>query len=249
MARETRAFIEEVVIQKGGGMKQILTATTTNPSRALATYYGFPAPATDYAPITRPPGRGLGLLAQGAFLSTHASSDASSPTLRGLFPYVQLLCQPKVTAPANVPQLTAPQPGQKTTRQRYEDVHAKMGVSCSFCHQKFDPIGFGFEHFDEGGRYREKEDGLTIDATGTVTKGDGTTLFSFDGQEDLVTKLANQPLIHQCAAAYLATFAFGSEEACMGASRVADLQAGTIGLAEAFTQLAAEPHFTRRNVQ
>ncbi|MES1207166.1 MAG: DUF1588 domain-containing protein [Pseudomonadota bacterium] len=249
MAQETRAFINDVVLAKGGGLKQLLTATTTNPSQGLAAYYGFPAPAGDYAAVTRPAGRGIGILAQGAFLTTHASPDSSSPTRRGLFPYLHLLCEKKLSPPPNVPQISAPQPGQKTTRQRYEDVHVKMGGACAACHQRFDPIGFGFEHFDEGGRYRETEGGLAIDASGKVTKGDGTVLFTFNGQEELVTSLANQPVIHQCMAAYLATFAFGSSEACLGASKVADLQAGTIGIAEAFAQLAAEPHFTKRNAQ
>jgi hypothetical protein len=248
MVKETRAFIDDVVLRNGGGLQQLLTAPSTNPSRALATFYGFQAPSSDYGQVMRPAGRGLGILAQGSFLATHASSDSSSPTKRGLFPYLRLLCRQKPTLPDNVPQIGTPEPGQRTTRQRYESVHAAMG-SCSSCHRLFDPIGFGFEHFDEAGRYRADEGGLTIDATGTVLKDDGTTMFTFDGQDDLVTKLAQQPVIHQCLAAHLSTYAFGSAEACIGAGKVADLQAGTIGIAEAFALLAAEPHFTRRNAQ
>ena len=40
---------------------------------------GFPAPSADYAQVTRPQGLGIGVLAQGAFQATHASSVASSP--------------------------------------------------------------------------------------------------------------------------------------------------------------------------
>ncbi len=249
MVNETRAFIDDVVLQHGGGMKQLLTAPTTNLTTALAAYYGFPTPAANLATITRPAGRGLGLLAQGAFLTTHASPDSSSPTRRGLFPYLQLLCEKKSSPPPNVPQIGSPAPGQKTTRQRYEDVHAKMGSACAGCHQRFDPIGFGFEHFDEGGRYRENESGLPIDSSGAVSTADGTILFSFKSEEELVTGLANQPVVHECLSANLATYAFGTDEACLGPSKVPDLQSGTIGIAEAFTQLAAEPHFTRRNAQ
>jgi hypothetical protein len=249
MADETRTFIDDVVLQHGGGLKQILTAPTTNLTPALAAYYGFPAPTTNLGSVNRPTGRGLGLLAQGAFLTTHASPDSSSPTRRGLFPYLQLLCERRPSPPPNVPQIGSPAPGQRTTRQRYEDVHAKMGMACAACHQRFDPIGFGFEHFDEGGRYRETESGLAIDSSGTVSKADGTTLFSFKTQEELVTGLANQPVIHQCFSANLATYAFGTDEACLGTSKVRDLQSGAIGIAEAFAQLAAEPHFTKRSSQ
>jgi hypothetical protein len=251
MIRETDAFIQDVVMNQHGGLKELLTATTTNPSAALATFYGFPAPASDYASITRPAGRGLGILAQGSFLATHASSDSSSPTKRGLFPLFRLFCQPKLEPPPNVPQIGQPVPGAKTTRQRYEEAHAAPGTSCAGCHRRFDPIGFGFEHYDEGGRFRDQDGGLPINsADGFPDPSDLTAnriLFSFTGQEDLMTGMVQQPVINQCVAAYMATYAFGTGEACIGASQVSSLQDGSIGLAEAYVRLAAEPHFTTRN--
>ena len=65
------------------------------------------------------------MLAQGAFLSTHAGSDTSSPTKRGLFTFYKLFCQPKLTPPPNVPPLdtTTPMTGVNTTRDRYETLH------------------------------------------------------------------------------------------------------------------------------
>jgi hypothetical protein len=251
MILETNAFLNDIVVKKSGGLKELLTATTTNPSAALASYYGFAAPSADYASMARPAGRGLGILAQGSFLATHASSDSSSPTKRGLFPYFRLFCQPKLSPPDNVPQISQPAPGQRTTRQRYEEDHFAPGSTCAGCHKRWDPIGFGFEHYDEGGRYRADEGGLPIDSADTVPDPNlaGPDLFSFTGQEDLVTGLANLPIIHQCVAAYMATYAFGSGESCIGASQVPALQAGTMGLAEAFVQLAAEPHFTSRTAQ
>jgi len=250
MIKETEAFITDVVVNKGGGLKELLTAPTTNPSAKLASYYGFPAPPSDFASLMRPAGRGYGILAQGAFLATHASSDSSSPTKRGLFPFYRLFCQPTRTPPPNVPQIGQPMPGVMTTRQRYEVAHAPASSSCgSQCHRYWDPIGFGFEHFDEGGRFRDTESGLPINSAASVPDPNNpdNALFSFAGEEDLVSGLANLPVANQCVAAYLATFAFGSGEACIGSSQVANLQAGTVGLAEAFVQLANEPHFTKRN--
>lgn len=246
MARETRTFIEEVLYQKKGGLKELLTSPSTNPSSKLSQYYGFPAPSGDFASVARPAGQGIGILAQGAFLATHANSDGSSPTQRGNFAYLRLLCGTKLHVPADVPPLGAPEPGVKTTRQRYEAVHAKPGSSCAGCHQFFDPIGFGFEHFDEGGRFRETENGLPINAAATVTPPDGSAPFSFTSQEELATALANLPVAQECFAAHLATYAFGTNEACLGASGVAAAQAGTLGVVDAFAQLAAEPHFTKR---
>ncbi|HEU5075656.1 MAG TPA: DUF1588 domain-containing protein [Polyangiaceae bacterium] len=248
MLEETRAFIDSVVFQSGAGVRELLTSQNTNPSTALASFYGFPAPPSDYASVQRPAGQGVGILAQGAFLASHSNADASSPTKRGLFAFMNLLCQPKPELPANVPELSAAEPGVKTTRQRYEEVHAGTGV-CKNCHANFDPIGFGFEHFDEAGRYREQEQGLTIDASGQVLDAEGTELFAFDGQEQLMTNLADQSIVYQCFSAYLATYAFGTTQSCLGPTRAADLEAGTVGVAEAFAALTAEPHFTTRSAQ
>ena len=247
MVQETRHFLDDVVFQKRGGMKEVLTAATTNPSKALASYYNFPVPASDYASVARPANRGLGILAQGAFLSTHAAADASSPTKRGLFPLTRLFCQQKPTPPAGVPSISPPAPGKQTTRARYESQHAANGA-CHGCHLMFDPIGFGFEHFNEGGQYRDTEGGLAIDASGMYTPP-GAQQITFAGEEDLVTALASIPQVYSCSAFYLATFAFGSGQSCLGAGSVADLQAGKIGLADAFANLAGEPHFATRDPQ
>jgi hypothetical protein len=246
MVRETRAFIDGVLLQGGGGLRELLTSPTTYPSQALATYYSLPAPSADYAPVTRPANRGIGILAQGSFLATHANSEASSPTLRGLFAFSRLLCQPKPEVPPDVPPIGEPEPGVRTTRQRYEEVHARPSTSCAGCHVMFDPIGFGFEHFDETGRYRADEGGLPIDATGTVNGPTGEALFSFDGQEALAAGLAGQEISYQCFSAYLALYAFGTNEACLGPSSADELFAGTKGITTAFADLASEPHFTVR---
>ena len=94
----------------------------------------------------------------------------------------------------------------------------------------------------------KKEKTFDINSSGMITAPDKSTI-NFTGEEDLMTAVANQPVIHQCLSAYLAAFAYGSDEACLGASQVPALQSGSIGIAEAFARLAAEPHFTQRSSQ
>ncbi|MEI9951753.1 MAG: DUF1588 domain-containing protein [Pseudomonadota bacterium] len=248
MIEETRHFIDQIVIQNGGGLKELLTSGTSNPSRDLAAYYGFPAPATDNASTPRPSGQGIGLLAQGSILASRAQPNGSSPTQRGLLLFSRLLCNEKPSPPANVPGIPSPLPGQATTRQRYESQHAAQ-APCSGCHRLFDPIGFGFEHFDEGGRYRQTESGLTIDTVSHVPTIAGPPLFQFQDQESLARGLAEQGVVYQCFAAYVAAYAFGTGDSCLAASRVADLQSGALGIADYYSSLAAEPHFTRRSNQ
>ncbi|MEY4545057.1 MAG: hypothetical protein RL685_1252 [Pseudomonadota bacterium] len=249
MLEETRHFIEEVVFNRGGGVRELLTADFTTPSRALAAFYEFTGdslPASDYQVVPRPEGHGIGLLAQGSVLATLAQPNGSSPTKRGLWIFKHLLCNSVPPVPPNIPELKPPVEGQITTRQRYAEQHATG--ACQGCHSRWDPIGFGFEHFNEAGQYREKEGGLDIDTSSHVPQA-GQTLFEFDGQEDLMTQLAELPLVHECLSGYLATYAFGEELTCAAESQRGAFISGEIGVLDYLASLAGEPHFTQRAIE
>ena len=72
------------------------------------------------------------------------------------------------------------------------------------------------------------------------------TLFEFEGQEDLMTQLVEQPLVNECMSGYLATYAFGETVTCGGETRRAEFINGTIGFVDYLASLAGEPHFTQR---
>lgn len=246
MIAETRTFLDKLLFDQGASWQEVLTSSTTYPSQKLAQFYQLDgAPSADYAAVERGADQGVGLMAQGSFLAAHANADASSPTQRGLFAYVNLLCRSKPILPDNVPPL-GDASAAKTTRERYEIQHASGG--CASCHKLFDPIGFGFEHFDEAGRYREDEKGETIDPTGSLVSATGDVI-EFASQEELVTQLATLPEVHQCFANYLGTYAFGTTKSCLATAAVAPMQQGSMSVVDAFASLAAEPHFTTRSAQ
>lgn len=247
MREETRQFIDEIVFAQGGGPRELLTAPFTTPSTALASFYGLTAPASDYAMVQRPAGQGIGLLAQGSLLAALASPDRSSPTKRGLLVYERMLCQERPTVPADVPMFPDAQPGVLTTRQRAEQQHTTP-PQCAGCHSAFDPIGFGFEHFDEAGRYRDQEFGLPIDSESAVP-GPSGTLFEFQNLEELATGLATLNEVHLCISAQLSTYVFGASEACLGETRRGDFVAGDVGFLTYLASLAGEPHFASRRAQ
>jgi hypothetical protein len=253
MLQETRSFVSNVVLT-GGSIADLLTSNKTYPSAKLAQYYGFPAPGSDGS-VTRPSGEGIGILAQGAFLSTHANSGYSSPTQRGLFPYYRLMCQPKLTPPNNVPPITdTDTQAAHTTRELYETTHLAGNNTCKSCHAFFDPIGFGFENFDQGGRYRTQQKDTQnmenpIDPSGQALDPNGNVLFTFKTQEELAQKLADQLESSECFAAYMATYAFGSTAACLGPSSAEGLHDGSVSIVKAFAALASEKNFTQRNAQ
>jgi hypothetical protein len=247
LIQETRRFIEEVVLTQHGGAAELLTAPYSMPAKATAAsfYQGWPALNADYEKVNRPAGQGVGVLAQASVISAHSHEKASSPTLRGLLVFERFLCGQRPQIPANVPTLVEASPGVKTTRQRYEEQHMSAGTACPACHQLFDPLGFGFEHFDESGRYRDTEAGLTIDSSGKLTQG-GQAVFSFTGLEDLATNLAAQPEVSACASGYMGAYAYANGVACLGEARRPEFVAGTIGFLDYFASLAGEPSMTRR---
>jgi len=125
--------------------------------------------------------------------------------------------------------------------------HAKVG--CNACHQHFDPIGFGFEHFDEAGRYRAAENGLPLNTTGQVlTYPDGVPAFQLDGLDDLASKLADRAEVADCVSGLAAAYAFAGAggRTCLAEEARAAFARGELGVLDYFAELAAAPSFAQR---
>jgi len=247
MQEETARFIEQVVVGQSGGVKDLLTAKFTMMNGALASYYGYGSPGSDWAMVARPDSWGVGLLAQGSFVAGHAYNASTSPTQRGLAIFGRYLCNDRQTPPPGVPTISAPAPGAKTTRQRYEEAH--LGTNrgfCGMCHTQFDPLGFGLEHFDQAGRYRADEGGLTIVTTGNLPKPNDAV--TFDGEPAMAAALAGTPAVSNCVGGLLESFVFGGAggQVCVAADQRKQLVGGQIGLLEFVTDLAGAPNFTSR---
>jgi hypothetical protein len=95
------------------------------------------------------------------------------------------------------------------------------------------------------GRYRADEGGLPINTSSFVPYGE-EQLFPFTTAEELVQGLANENLVHECVSGYIATYAFGAAGDCLGETRRPEFIGGTLGFADYYTSLAAEPHFGER---
>jgi hypothetical protein len=253
MAEETERFLDQVVLVKNGGVRDLLLAPYTVVNAPLATFYKFPtATMTDYQVVDRPANMSVGVLAQASILAGNAQTDRSSPTKRGLLIFEKLFCNQRPQVPPNVPKLdtSAPPSTAKTTRQRFEELHA-VAEPCRGCHSQFDPIGFGAEHFDEVGRYRADENGNPIDATGhdipiDPSAGDASPKITFDGLTDLAQRIADLPDVSDCVSGFVATYTYGGAFDCPAEEARGALGDGTIGIKEYMAQLAGAPHFVRR---
>jgi hypothetical protein len=140
-------------------------------------------------------------------LALLAKPDRSSPIHRGLFVRETLLCQVPPPPPDIVPEAPTVDDSQ-TTRQQFTQ-HSQDAL-CKGCHQLMDPIGFGFEHFDGLGRYRDQEWGLDIDASGELvaTDVDGP----YNGVVELAAKLGSSEQVKNCVATQWFRFGYGRAE-------------------------------------
>jgi hypothetical protein len=138
--------------------------------RNLAALYGVAVPAETpdgtFVSVAFPDNERAGLLTQPGLLALLAHSDQSAPILRGVFVRDKILCQPTPPAPANVDPTPPVLDPNATTRQRFAQHTAD--TSCAACHSLIDPIGLGLENYDQLGRFRATENGIEVDASGSL---------------------------------------------------------------------------------
>lgn len=209
MLEETRLFLD-AVFWKEGRLDALFETPWTFVDGKLAHFYGVSVPpSSGFVKVVFPAEQRFGLLTQGSILATYAKANQTSPVARGKFVREKLLCQELQPPPMDVA-VVAPEvtPGT-TTRERFAE-HSK-NPTCAGCHRYTDPIGFGFERWDGVGRYRVVENGLAIDATGTLTDtldADGP----FDGAIELGKKLAKSDQVRACVVTQWFRFAYGRKE-------------------------------------
>ena len=119
-----------------------------------------------------------------------------SPVLRGKLVRTRLLCQSMPPPPANVDTKLKPVAQAQTTRAHF--AQHSQDATCSACHQLMDPIGFGFEHYDGFGRWRDQDNGFPVDASGTASTGVKEGSVTFDGVSELSAYLAKSDDVRQC---------------------------------------------------
>lgn len=148
----------------------------------LAKHYQFNHPGGEgFARVAITDGRRGGLVTMAGVLTVTSRGDRTSPVLRGKWILDELLSAPPPPPPPNVKALAAPKKGavQETLRQRLE--RHRADPSCTACHLRIDPLGFGLENFDALGRWRDSGDGgLALDTVGNLPSGE-----TFSGPKEL----------------------------------------------------------------
>jgi mono/diheme cytochrome c family protein len=172
-----RSFVQETtllvdsVFKEDRSVLDLLDADYTHLNQRLAEHYGVPNVYGSHfrrVPITDPNRRGL--LGQGSILTVTSYPNRTSVVQRGKWVLENLLGTPPPPPPPDVPDLKAAPYGKLLTMREQMQVHRANPI-CASCHGRMDPIGFALENFDGIGRWRDKDAGTTIDATGTLPDG------------------------------------------------------------------------------
>lgn len=208
MEQEVRALMGPVLLGQVSA-QELLTPKYVHVNRALAQYYGLPnaagLPTDRFDKVMLNDDRRGGVLRQGSFLVLTSHPDTHAPTRRGKWILERLLCEHPPAPPAMIPAFQPTMIQEGTLRQKLEKTHVAMGGSCQGCHAFIDPMGFALEHYDGSGSWRDKDNNLPIDATGTMPK----TGEKFDGAAQLSELIAKDPRFPACMAKHVLTYALG----------------------------------------
>ena len=143
------------------------------------------------------PGRS-GILTHPVFLASFAHANETNPVARGHFVSSNILC---VNIPPPPQAVTFPERTNdatpRTLRQVLQSEHSMS--TCAGCHQFMDPVGYPFEVFDAVGKLRSTDNGLPIDASGSIS-GAGEIDGPVASAQEMLGKIAGSARAQDCFA-------------------------------------------------
>ncbi len=240
MRAETRQFFQ-ALLADGGTLKDLLTAPFSFVNERLARHYGLPAvPGSALARVDLSATPRRGILGQGSVLATTAYPTRTSIVKRGKFVLSQLLCREPADPPPDIPRLPEMVDPNASLRDRM--MAHRANPECAVCHAQMDPLGFGLEHFDGTGKWRELDGRFPIDATGELSGGR-----RFDGAAQMAEVIAADPDLPGCVARHALTYALGRRaDACSTQELMAEWGRSNYALKELFVLVARSSAFRMR---
>jgi hypothetical protein len=206
MQKETELFFD-CIVKEDRSILDFLDADYTFLNERLATHYGIGGVKGDEfrkVSLTEEQHRQRGgLLMQASILTVTSNPTRTSPVKRGKFILDNILGTPPPPPPPDVPQLKEEGELKGTLRQRMEQ--HRSNAACANCHQRLDPLGFGFENFNAVGAWRTRDGADDVDPTGDLPGGK-----SFQGPAELRSILKERKEVFaRCLADKLLTYALG----------------------------------------
>ncbi|HVS34760.1 MAG TPA: DUF1592 domain-containing protein [Gemmataceae bacterium] len=205
MLKETETYFE-YVMREDRSILEFIDSDYTFVNERLAKHYGIDGVTGDeFRKVTLKDGRRGGVLTQASILTVTSNPTRTSPVKRGKFILECILGTPPPPPPPDVPPLEEKKKSTDGLSMRQMMEQHRANPSCAVCHQRLDPLGFGFENFDAIGAWRDRDGKAAIDASGVLP--DGKT---FQGVAELkqILKAREQDFAH-CFAEKMLTYALG----------------------------------------
>ncbi len=160
------------VVRHDQSVLNLIQSDTTYLNERLAKHYDIPHVfGSEFRPVklTADSHRG-GILRHGSILTVTSYATRTSPTIRGNWILQNIIGSPPPPPPPNVPNLKDEVTSVATSMRERLAQH-RADPACASCHNLMDPIGFSLENYDALGRWRDFEESLPIDSSGSLPDG------------------------------------------------------------------------------
>jgi hypothetical protein len=205
MLRETELFFEAIV-KEDRSVLEFIDADFTFLNERLAKHYGIDAvKGEEFRRVKITNGQRGGILTQASILTATSNPTRTSPVKRGKWILENILGATIPPPPPDAGELVEGKQAELSgsLRQRMEQHRSK--AICASCHQRMDPLGFGFENYDAVGAWRTMDGKFPIDPSGELPGGK-----TFQGPPELKQILkARKEAFAKCLAEKMLTYAVG----------------------------------------
>lgn len=187
-------FLDDILWSDASDYRKLLLSDELYLNGRLAKFYGAKLPAdAAFEKVKLDEGKRGGVLTHPYLMTTFAHAGESSPIHRGVFLARGVLGMALRPPPEAVAPLAPDLHPDLTTRERV--AMQTRPATCMTCHGVINPLGFTLEQYDAVGRFRERDHGKPIDATGSYQSRDGKSV-KVSGARELAAFVAGSDEAH-----------------------------------------------------
>lgn len=207
MEDEYKAFVNGIIVEDRGTLKDLLTSSHTWATPELASHYGASHPGTGVAEIELDKAQRGGLFTLGAWLVAHGKRGRDNVVRRGMAVFRDAMCNDVLPLNIDLEAALTELVGPDATVREIVEARGKDGT-CGACHQVADPVGLAFESYAGDAKWQTvyESDGRPVE-TNITLEGVG----DFANAPELSAALADDKRFQQCLVQRFGHFVMGAD--------------------------------------
>jgi hypothetical protein len=205
MLKETELFVE-AIFREDRNVLEFLDADYTFLNERLAKFYGIEdVKGNEFRRVQLTGDQRGGVLTMASILTITSNPTRTSPVKRGKWILENIFNAAPPPPPPNAGELNEKKAVVESASLRQRMEQHRKNPDCAVCHDRMDPLGFGFENYDAVGAWRTKDGKFDIDTAGDLPDGK-----SFNGPKELKAILKSKDKeFRRCLSDRLLTYALG----------------------------------------